>query len=65
MKFSRKEALNFYIGIIIASLVIELFESSIGEKAFDYNYSKIVIYAIFAIMYGFWKGKKEQKEVKQ
>ena len=65
MKFSKKEALNFYVGIIIASLVIELFESSIGEKPFDYNYAKIIIYAIFAIIYGFWKGKKEPKRVEQ
>ncbi|MEM6317337.1 MAG: hypothetical protein AAF960_06685 [Bacteroidota bacterium] len=65
MKFSKKDALSFYVGIITASVIIALIESSVKEQPFEYNYFKIVLYAVLAIIFGFWQGRKKQKKVEQ
>ena len=65
MKFSIKGAFSFFLGLIVISLVVELVESSIGERAYDYELNKVMRYAIIAVMYGFWKGWRENKKLKE
>lgn len=68
MKFSIKGAISFFLGLVIISLVAELIESSMAERVYNFDPSKLIRYAVIAAIYGCWKGwksNKEQKEVKK
>jgi len=54
-----KKALAFFIGLLLFGLTMEYFYSMSNESSFEFPLRKVGIYVVFAIIYGFWTGRKK------
>ena len=54
-----KRALIFFVGLLIFGVAMEYFYTMSNDGSFEFPLRKVGFYAVFAIIYGFWKGRKK------
>lgn len=54
-----KKALTFFVGLLLFGLAMEYFYSLSDGNSFQFPLRKIGIYAVIAVIYGFWKGREK------